>query len=75
MVYTATELAASIDEVWDLTALEARYETGTLMQKVLNKSDLVKKSGVAISMARFISRQPCAFAYCGRVPLGVQCCQ
>lgn len=42
---TNTTNAAVIDEVWDLTVLQARYEGAVIMPRVLNKSDLVKRSG------------------------------
>lgn len=40
-----TELAATIDEVWDLTVLDARYAASVLMPRILNKSDKVARSG------------------------------
>ena len=42
---TNTELAATIDEVWDLTTLEARYAAAVIMPRILNKSDNVSRSG------------------------------
>lgn len=45
---TNTELNATIDEVWDLTVMEARYQESVLMPRIMNKSDLVKKSGDTI---------------------------
>lgn len=45
---TNTELSATIDEVWDLSVMEARYAESVLMPRIMNKSDLVKKSGDTI---------------------------
>lgn len=45
---TNTELSATIDEVWDLEVMQARYAAAVIVPRVLNKSDLVKKSGDTI---------------------------
>lgn len=45
---TNTQLSATIDEVWDLDVLQARYAAAVIMPRVLNRSDLVKKSGDTI---------------------------
>lgn len=40
----------TIDIKWDMDALEARYATGVIFQRVLNKSQNVKKSGLRVSI-------------------------
>lgn len=47
-ILSNTELSATVDEVWDLTVLQARYANAQIMPRILNKSDLVKKSGDTI---------------------------
>lgn len=47
---TNTELAASIDEKWDMDVLEALYADATIMPRIANKSDIVKQSGDIINV-------------------------
>ena len=45
-VYANTTLQdITIDQKWDMDALEGRYAVGVIMQRILNKSALVNKSG------------------------------
>lgn len=45
-----TSLAATIDEVWDHSVLDAKYATAVIMPRVMNKSGLVEKSGDIIHL-------------------------
>ncbi len=47
---TNTELAASIDEKWDMDVLEALYANATIMPRIANKSDIVKNSGDIVNV-------------------------
>lgn len=47
--YSNTELNASIDEVWDRKAEDARYANGVFLNRIENKSALVKASGDKIN--------------------------
>ena len=42
---TATEADVLIPEIWDMEVLQARYAASVIMQRVLNKSALVKDKG------------------------------
>ena len=48
--FTNTTLNATIPEIWDLRLDQARYEASVIMQRVLNKSELVKKYGDIINL-------------------------
>lgn len=50
-VFTNTELAATIDEKWDLSVEEGRYEAGVLANRVFDKSSLVLKHGDIINLS------------------------
>lgn len=45
-----SNLSATIPEVWDLVLDQARYEHAVLMNRVANKSELVKKYGDIINL-------------------------
>lgn len=45
-----TSLNASIDEAWDLVVEEGRYAESTIMPRIMNKSELVAKSGDIVNL-------------------------
>lgn len=45
-----TSLNASIDEAWDLVVEEGRYAESTIVPRIMNKSDLVKRSGDSVNL-------------------------
>lgn len=49
-VFNNTTLNATVPEIWDLRLDQARYEASVIMQRVLNKSELVKKYGDIINL-------------------------
>ena len=50
-VYTNTVLNnITIDQKWDMDVMEYRYAEGVIFPKVLNKSQLVKESGLQVSI-------------------------
>jgi hypothetical protein len=50
-VFSTTELNATIDEIWDHDVDEARYQAGTIMQRVLNKSTLIAAHGDIVNLS------------------------
>ena len=50
-VFTNTELSATIDESWDHSVEDGRYESGVLASRVFDKSSLVFKHGDIINLS------------------------
>lgn len=48
--FGSSELDLTTDEKWDMDLEEARYEASTIMQRVTNRSAIVKKSGDIINV-------------------------
>ena len=48
--FSTTELNATIDEKWNMDVDDARYDAAVIMPRIMNKSDLVKKSGDIINL-------------------------